>query len=103
MNCEGPPDNVNHAFKIIFLLYYIAYSQESCLTMSVPPPELICLKHRPSAGHTLVFPFIFQFQLHKLLLCQPLHVGRQCDAVVCQLWDLCGFINEQATHPVVQA
>ena len=57
-------------------------------TMSIPPPDLILLKHWPSAGYALVFPFILKSQIHHLLLRQPLHVGRQCDAMVCQLWDL---------------
>lgn len=68
------------------------------LTVSVPPPNLILPKDCPPAGYALVFPFILQFQLQNLLLCEPLHVGWQCDAMVCQLWDLCGYTNEQASQ-----
>ncbi len=56
--------------------------------MPVPSPNLILLHYWPPAGHTLVLPFILQSQLLNLLLCQPLHVGWQRDAMLCQLWDL---------------
>lgn len=64
--------------------------------MPIPPPNLILLKYWSSAGLALGFPFVFQAQLLNLLLCQSLHVGWQRDAVVCQLWDLCGFVNKVA-------
>lgn len=55
--------------------------------MPVPPSDLILLKNWPLAGHTLIFPFIFQLQFQKLLFCEALHVGRQCDTIIRQLAD----------------
>lgn len=54
------------------------------LTMPVPPSDLILLKNWPLAGHTLILPFISQFQFQKLLFCEALHVGRQRDAIIRQ-------------------
>lgn len=63
------------------------------LTVAVPPSQLILLQHWAFAGNTLIFPFIFQLQLHNLLFCQALHVGWQRDTVFGQLRDLCTFTN----------
>ena len=56
--------------------------------MSIPPSHLVLPQHWPSTGDTLVFPLVSQFQIHNLVIGQALHVGRECDTMVRQLWDL---------------
>lgn len=58
-------DSIRVGFLVT--LNFVSYSSALALTMSVPPPILVLPENRAAAGHTLVLPFIFQLQVHKLL------------------------------------